>query len=98
MSKLSIDQVKHIAKLGNLTLSEQELEKFADQLTETLTYVEQLESVDTKGVEPTSQVTGLVNITRVDEVVPSLSQEEALQGIDSKQDNFFKVSAVLEGS
>lgn len=96
MSKLSIDQVKHIAKLANLTLSDTELEKFATQLGETLTYVEQLDSVDTKGIEPTNQVTGLVNITRADEITTSLSQEEALSNTKSIEQGFFKVPAVLE--
>ncbi len=97
MSKLTLDQVKHIAKLANLTLTEEEIEKFADQLSETLEYVEQLETVDTKGVEATSQVTGLVNITRKDEVVPSLTQEQALHNTKSRDNGFFKVPAILEG-
>ena len=96
MSKLSIDQVKHIGKLANLPLTDAELEKFADQLSETLSYVEQLDQVDTKNAVSTSQVTGLVNITRPDEITPSLSQEEALQNTTPEKQGFFKASAVLE--
>ncbi len=93
--KLTKDQVKHIAKLANLTLSDTELEKFAGQLGETLTYVEQLDAVDTKGIEPTSQVTGLLNITRPDEIATSLTEEQVLQNTKSKEKGFFKVLSVF---
>lgn len=95
--KLTNDQVKHVAKLANLSLTEEEVQKFADQLSETVTYVEQLEQVDTANIEPTNQVTGLVNVTREDETKPSLSQAEALKNTKSKVDGFFKVPAVLGG-
>ena len=98
--------VSHIAKLANLPLKPEEINKFEKQLSETLAYVEKLNSIDTKGIEPTSQVTGLENITREDEVKPSLSQEEALSNIPLRQgfegqtksqhNGLFKVKAVLE--
>lgn len=88
--------VSHVAKLANLPLSDAEKKKFEKQLSETLDYVKQLEEIDTKGVEPTSQVTGLENVTREDEVTPSLSQEEALSNAKSTHNGFFKVPAILE--
>lgn len=87
--------VKHIAKLANLPLSEIEEKKFEKQLSEILTYVEQLNSVDTKGVEITSQITGLENVTRDDKDHPSLSQNEALSNTKSKHNGMFKVKKVL---
>jgi len=71
MAKLSKKDVEHIAKLSKLKLSEAEKEKYADQLSNIIEYVEQLNEVDTDGVEPTSQVTGLENIHREDEVKES---------------------------
>lgn len=66
--KLTKDQVRHVAKLARLGLSEAEVEKFQTQLSGILDYVGQLNEVDTEGVEPTAQVTGLTNITRDDNV------------------------------
>ena len=87
--------VSHVAKLANLPLSEEEKKKFEKQLSETLEYVNQLNEIDIKGVEPTSQVTGLENVKREDVAKPSLSQEEALKNTKSKYNGFFKVKAIL---
>ncbi len=88
--------VSHIAKLANLPLSSTEKTKFKKQLEETLEYVEGLNEVETKNIEPTSQVTGLENITREDTAKPSLSQNEALSNARSKHNGFFKVKAIFE--
>lgn len=87
--------VKHVAKLANLPPSEDEEKKFEKQLSEILTYVEQLNSVNTKDVEITSQITGLENVTREDKTSPSLSQDEALSNTKSKHNGLFKVKKVL---
>lgn len=88
--------IKHIAKLANLPLSSDEEKKFKKQLTSILDYVEQLNSVDTKDIDPTSQVTDLENITREDKPDSSLDQEEALLGTRSKHNGFFKVGKILD--
>ena len=87
--------VKHIAKLANLPLSEKEEKKFEKQLSEILTYVEQLNSVDTKDIKITSQITGLENVTRKDKDSSSLSQNEALSNTKSKHNGMFKVKKIL---
>ena len=99
--------VTHVAKLANLPLKPGENKKFEKQLGEILTYVEKLNEVDTKNVEPTSQVTGLENVTREDETTPSLSQDEALSNAKparnashsdaggSQHNGLFKVKAIL---
>ena len=92
---MKIDVTK-VAKLANLPLTEEEKEKFEKQLSETLEYVKQLEEIDTKKVEPTSQVTGLENVLREDEVTPSLLQREALQNAKETRKGFFKVPAILD--
>ncbi len=94
--KLTKDQVKHVAKLANLPLTDEEVTKFEGQLSETLDYVDQLNEIDTTGIEPTSQVTGLENVLREDETSASLSQDEVLQNTKSKHNGFFKVKAILE--
>jgi aspartyl-tRNA(Asn)/glutamyl-tRNA(Gln) amidotransferase subunit C len=88
--------VKHVAKLANLPLTEEEIKHFEPQLEETLKYIEQLEEVDTKNVEPTSQVTGLENVLDEDVAKPSLSQEESLSNTKDKQNGFFKVKGIFE--
>lgn len=88
--------VKHIAKLANLKLNPSDEKKFEKQLNEIVAYVEKLNEVDTKGVEITSQVTGLENVTREDKPAPSLTQEEVLSGTKSKHNGLFKVGAILE--
>lgn len=88
--------VTHVAELANLTLTEAEKEKIEKQLISTLEYVERLSSIDTKSTKPTSQVTGLENVTREDEVTSSLSQQEALQNAKSTYKGYFKVTAVFK--
>jgi len=94
-SKLTKKEVKHIAKLANLKLSEAELIRFTSQLSETLEYIDILNELNTKGVEPTSQVTGLENVTREDKPGPSLSQKEVLSGASDKDNKFFKIKAIF---
>ncbi|MEK9159178.1 MAG: Asp-tRNA(Asn)/Glu-tRNA(Gln) amidotransferase subunit GatC [Patescibacteria group bacterium] len=65
--KLTKEQVEKIAQLARLQLTEEEMERYAGQLTEILNYVDVLKELDTTGVPETSQVTGLTNVTRKDE-------------------------------
>lgn len=73
---LTIEEIRHVANLANLTLSEDEVRKFSGQLSEVLDYIEKLKEVETKNVEPTSQITGLINLFREDEEKPSLKIKE----------------------
>lgn len=88
--------IKHVAKLANLKLKPSDEQKFEKQLNEIVGYIEKLNEVDTKGVETTSQVTGLENVTREDKPAPSLTQEEVLSGAKSKHNGLFKVEAILD--
>ncbi len=87
--------ISHIAKLANLPLTDEEKKKFEKQLEETISYIQNLNEVDATGIEPTSQVTGLENVTREDVVKPSLSQEDALKNSGSTHNGFFKVKGIL---
>lgn len=75
--KLTKDQVKHVAKLARLGLSDAEVEKFQSQLSGILDYVEQLNEVNTDGVLPTAQVTGLLNVKREDKAKKSCLADPA---------------------
>ena len=92
---MEIDILK-VAKLANIPLSEKEKTKLEKELTQTLDYVATLNSIDTKNVQPTSQVTGLTNVLREDKAMPSLSQEQALQNAKSTHNGFFKVKAIFD--
>jgi aspartyl-tRNA(Asn)/glutamyl-tRNA(Gln) amidotransferase subunit C len=78
---LTHDDVRHIAKLARLKLSEEEVDVFAGQLTSILGYVDMLREVDTTGVEATAQATGLSNVLRADELrAEPLAEPDALLG------------------
>lgn len=98
MAKLKTSVVLHIAKLADLKISKKERDKFREQLSEVISYVEELNEVDTKDVEPTSQTTGLENVKRVDETdaKSNLSQKEALSGTDKTRNDYFVVPAIFE--
>jgi len=96
ISNLTKEEVKHIANLAKLKLTDGEVEKFQQQLSEVLDYMEVLNEVDTKDIEPTAQVTGLENVFREDEAFPSLNPAQALSCAPAKEGNFFKTQAVLE--
>jgi aspartyl-tRNA(Asn)/glutamyl-tRNA(Gln) amidotransferase subunit C len=95
--KLSKKQILHVAKLANLKLSKKEVIKFQKQLSEVIECFEELKEVNTSSIEPTSQTTGLNNVSRKDEIQhkDSLSQKEALSGTEEVHNGYFKVPAIL---
>ncbi|OGM05525.1 hypothetical protein A2125_00800 [Candidatus Woesebacteria bacterium GWB1_43_5] len=97
MGKLSSDDVKHVAQLAKLSLTGQEVKKFQKQLEKVIDYISELNEIDIKNVEPTSQMTGLTNVYRNDKVVSEncLSQENALSGTSKKHNGYFVVEALL---
>ena len=94
--KLSPEEVKHIALLARLGLSEDEVEKFQGQLSNILENFEILQNVDTTDVPPTSHPIALENVFREDEVAPSFAPEEVLANAPEQEGSCFKVKAVLE--
>ncbi|KKU09396.1 MAG: aspartyl/glutamyl-tRNA amidotransferase subunit C [Candidatus Woesebacteria bacterium GW2011_GWB1_45_5] len=97
MAKLKKSDVLHVAKLAKLKLTEEEIEKFTPQLSNIVDFVGQLSEVDIKGIDPTSQTTGLENVYRKDEARSSqgLTQDEAISGTDETHNGYFKVDAIL---
>jgi len=94
--QLSKDQVKKVAKLANLPISEEEEETYSKQLSAIIDYIEQLKSVKTEGVEPTYNVTGKFSVEAKDEIQESLSQEEALKNSSNIRQGFFVTKGVFE--
>ncbi|MDP2671534.1 MAG: Asp-tRNA(Asn)/Glu-tRNA(Gln) amidotransferase subunit GatC [bacterium] len=96
MEKISQEDVKHVAKLASLSLSEKEIELYTQQLSEVIDYnMGELKKVDTNKIEPITNITGLEDILAEDEVEPGLTQEEALANSKETHNGFFKVKAVL---
>ncbi|MEK7597055.1 MAG: Asp-tRNA(Asn)/Glu-tRNA(Gln) amidotransferase subunit GatC [Patescibacteria group bacterium] len=94
---LTTEEILHIAKLGNLTLNKKEIEVFKKQLSSVIEYIDKLQEVDIKDIEPSSQITGLTDVLREDKVEESrtLTSGEALANTKSKEGNLFKVKAIL---
>ena len=80
MATLSEEQVRHIAHLARLSLSDEEVKKFSTELSSILDYIEILNELDTESVEPTAQVTGLTNVFREDTVQESEATTDELLG------------------
>lgn len=96
MNKISADEIKKIATMSALTLSEDETTALESELNEILAFVQQLDHVNTEGVEPTYQVTGLSNVTRLDEIVDyGVSNDALLKNAPKLQNNQIVVPKVL---
>jgi aspartyl-tRNA(Asn)/glutamyl-tRNA(Gln) amidotransferase subunit C len=96
MSTITTDDVRHLAQLSNLQLSEEEIQNLQVDLGNILTYIDQLAELDTTGVEPTYQVTGLENVWRDDVVEQStVTREKLLELAPDMADNAVKVPQVL---
>jgi len=98
MAKISEDEVKHISDLSSLNLSSVEIKKFQKQLAGILSHIDELKKVKTEKVEPTSQTTGLVNISRKDipDQTKSLTQEEALSNTIKTHNGYFVVGRLID--
>lgn len=89
-------QVRHIASLSRLKLSDEQVHTFAHELGAILDYVRQLESVNVEGVEPTGHAVDLYDVFRDDEVGSSLTQDQATANAPQRDGAFFKVPKVLD--
>ncbi|ANC75588.1 MAG: Asp-tRNA(Asn)/Glu-tRNA(Gln) amidotransferase subunit GatC [Bacillota bacterium] len=96
MSRISKDQVKHVAHLARLAVTEEEAELLTEQLDKIIGFAEELNELDTDNVEPTTHVLELKNILRKDEVRNSVSVDEAMKNAPSERDGQFKVPNILE--
>ena len=94
--KVTEQDIKTVASLSRLRIREEEAQTVLFRLNEILTYVENLQSLDTSNVEPTTYALPMQNVFRADKVKPSLDRELALSNAPLKEDGYFKVPRVLE--
>lgn len=93
--ELTLDTVRGIADLAKLELSEEEITRYAGQLSRILGYFESLQAIDTSHIAPTASVLPLNNVLREDHVAPALTPQQATLNAPDREDNQFRVSAVL---
>jgi aspartyl-tRNA(Asn)/glutamyl-tRNA(Gln) amidotransferase subunit C len=93
---LTPDEVRHIARLARLGLTDDDVERFSGQLSHILEYFEQLKKIDTEDVPPTAYALELHNVMRDDEPGPSSEPEDVLANAPHREGDFFRVRAVLE--
>jgi aspartyl-tRNA(Asn)/glutamyl-tRNA(Gln) amidotransferase subunit C len=94
---LTIKDVRHVARLARLELSEAEEQAYAQQLGAILGYAQNLDALDVKGVEPTAHVLPLKNVLRPDVLEPSLPREQVLANAPDPAKGCFRVPKILEG-
>ncbi len=96
MTTISVQDVSKLARLVRLDLSNDELVKYATEITTILSFVDKLQSVDTEGLEPTYQVSGLENVTRPDEVIDyTTTKESLLKNAPDTEKDLFKVRRMV---
>ena len=95
MSDNSID-VKYVANLARLDLNEEEIQDFTNQLNDIISFVRQLESVDTTNIEPTSHASSLVAVIREDKLSKGMGSDTALKNAPDQSNQQFKVTRVVE--
>jgi len=95
VSATEID-VKYVAHLARLALTPEEEQKLGDQLGHILGYIEKLKELDVTNVEPTAHAVPLLNVTRPDELRPSLSHDEAMRNAPARSNGLFIVPKIVE--
>lgn len=96
MANITIEQVKHVAHLARLALTDEEAEQMTKDLAAIIQYAEQLNELDTENIEPTTHVIDMKNVMRKDEPKEWITQEEALKNAPDHKDGLFRVPAILE--
>ena len=87
--------VEHVALLARLELTEEEKEKYTQQLNNILEYAEKLKKLDTENIQPTAHPLPINNVFRPDEAKPGVSNEAALANAPSKEDGYFRVPKIV---
>ena len=96
MKAITTDDVRHLAQLSNVQVSDEEIESLRDDLSNILDYINQLKDVDTTGVEPTYQVTWLENVTRDDDIDDGgVTSDQLLALAPEQSEHSVKVPQVL---
>ena len=93
---MDIEEVRKVAELARLSLTDEELKTYGEQLTQILGYVKVLDEVDIDGVEPMPHAIDLQNVFRADERTPSLDRADALANAPKTDGRYFQVPQILE--
>ncbi len=93
---LTPEEVTHIARLARVGLSEDDVSRFQDQLSQILDYFQRLQEADTENIPPTAHTLAMHNIMRDDEPRPSFDKEDILANAPQREGDHFRVRAVLE--
>ncbi|MFS0784496.1 Asp-tRNA(Asn)/Glu-tRNA(Gln) amidotransferase subunit GatC [Bacillus sp. 1P06AnD] len=96
MSRISNEEVKHVAHLARLAVTEDEAEEMRKELDAIITFAEQLNELDTTGVKPTSHVLDMVNVLREDKAEKGLPVEEVMKNAPDHKDGLIRVPAIMD--
>lgn len=96
MTEISKEQVKHVAHLARLYITEEEAELMTKQLSDIISYVEQLNELDTENVKPMAHVLDMKNVMRKDEASEWIKKEDALKNAPDQENGQFRVPSILE--
>ncbi|GAB2547322.1 Asp-tRNA(Asn)/Glu-tRNA(Gln) amidotransferase subunit GatC [Gracilibacillus alcaliphilus] len=96
MAEISKEQVKHVANLARLAVTEEEVEMFTQQLGDIINYAELLNELDTTDVKPTTHVLDLKNVMRKDEPREWITKDEAMKNAPDQANGQFRVPSILE--
>lgn len=94
--KINKQDVEHIAQLSRLTIPEAQMEKFTEQFNQILNHADNLQKLNTDGIEPTPYVLPISNAFREDVALPGVTQAEALKNAPAVHNGGFKVPRVIE--
>lgn len=96
LTRITLEEVKHVANLARLAITEEEAEMFTKQLDAIITFAEQLNELDTENVEPTSHVLDIKNVLREDTAKQGLPVEEVLKNAPEQENGQIKVPAIID--
>ena len=95
MTKISASDIRKVAQLARLELPENQIEIYTSQLEEILSYIDQLQEIDTQNIPPTTRAVEVVNAMREDIVEFNSSREELLNQAPQREGDFFRVPKIL---
>ena len=96
MSRISTEDVKHVAHLARLAVTEEEAEQMRKELDAIITFAEQLNELDTTNVKPTSHVLKMFNVLREDVAAEGLPVEEVVKNAPDQQDGYIRVPSIMD--
>ena len=95
MTKISSSDVRKVAKLARLELEEDQIDTYTAQIEEILSYVDQLQEIDTQNIYPMTRAVEVVNVTREDSIEVNCSREDILNQAPHREGDFFRVPKIL---